>query len=41
VVDEPSVFEEMEILKLEDFSLSFLLLWYFIILVQTHGREEG
>jgi hypothetical protein len=41
VVDKPSVFEEMEILKSEDFCLLFLLLGYFDILAQMHGKEEG
>jgi hypothetical protein len=41
LVDEPSIFEEMEISKSEDFGPLFLLLQFFDILVQTHGKEEG
>ncbi len=41
MVDKPSVFEEMEILELEDFGSLFLLLRYFDILAKTHGKEEG
>ncbi len=41
VVYEPSIFEELNILEVEDFGLSFLLLLNLDVLTQTHGEEEG
>ncbi len=41
VVYKPSFFEELEILEVEDFGLSFLLLLNLDILAPMQGKEEG
>jgi hypothetical protein len=41
VVDESTVSEESKVPKGKDFRSSFLLLWDFEVLAQTHGKEEG
>ncbi len=41
VVYKPSIFEELENSKAEDFGSLFLLLLNLGVLARTHGKEEG
>jgi hypothetical protein len=41
MVYKPSIFEELDILEVEDFSLSFLLLLSLDVLTQMNGKKEG
>ena len=41
VVNEPSFFEESNVLEAKDFGSLFVLLLDFVVLARTHGKEKG